>query len=193
MTVATHMMYDHILFPTDGSDPAESVLEYALQIASEHEATIHLLNVADTGRDSITTVRGEVIDVLEEEGERIVAEAAQRARDSDVSVVSEVLQGDRFPNEAKLTEVFNERTYTPLRVIRDETPESIRETARLVGRDKKNVHEELTTLEALGVIRFEEAGRAKRPVFPHDDLVVSPLAHGRGDSTHTAVRKYLPL
>lgn len=92
----------------------------------------------------------------------------------------------RFPNESRLTEVFNERTYTLLRVIRDEAPESIRETARLVGRDKKNVHEELTTLEALGVVRFEENGRAKRPVFPYDDLVVTPLAAGAGDGATAA-------
>jgi len=88
----------------------------------------------------------------------------------------------RFPNESQLTEVFNERTYTLLRVIRDENPKSIRETARLVGRDKKNIHEELTTLEALGVIHFEEEGRAKKPVFPYDDLLVTPLAHGSDDS-----------
>jgi len=41
-------MYDQIRFPTDGSEPAESVLKYALQIAAEHEATIHVLNVVDT-------------------------------------------------------------------------------------------------------------------------------------------------
>lgn len=92
----------------------------------------------------------------------------------------------RFPNESRLTEVFNERTYTLLRVVRDETPESIRETARLVGRDKKNVHDELTTLEALGVVRFEENGRAKRPVFPYDDLIVTPLSHESGDETTAA-------
>ena len=92
----------------------------------------------------------------------------------------------RFPNESQLTKVFNERTYTLLRVIRDEGPESIRETARLVGRDKKNVHQELTTLEALGVIRFEEAGRAKKPVFPYDELIVTPLARGSGDGATAA-------
>ena len=92
----------------------------------------------------------------------------------------------RFPNESQLTDVFNERTYTLLRVIRDEEPESIRETARLVGRDKKNVHEELTTLEALGVIRLEAVGRAKKPVFPYDDLVVTPLAHDTGDGAAAA-------
>jgi len=92
----------------------------------------------------------------------------------------------RFPNESQLTDVFNERTYTLLRVIRDEKPASIRETARLVGRDKKNVHEELTMLEALGVIRLDEEGRAKKPVFSYDDLIVTPLAHGSGDETAAA-------
>jgi nucleotide-binding universal stress UspA family protein len=87
-------MYDHILFPTDGSNPAETVLEYALQIASEHEATLHVLHVADTSRDSVTRIRGKIIDVLEEEGQRVVEEAAQRAEARGISVVSEVLQGD---------------------------------------------------------------------------------------------------
>jgi len=92
----------------------------------------------------------------------------------------------RFQDEEQLTDVFNERTYTLLRVIRDEAPESIRETARLVGRDKKNVHEELTTLEALGVIRLDTAGRSRQPVFPYDDLVVTPLAQQTGDETTAA-------
>ncbi|QCC59267.1 hypothetical protein NP511_12640 [Natrinema thermotolerans] len=85
-------------------------------------------------------------------------------------------------NEQQLSDVFNERTYALLRVIRDEDPESIRETARVVGRDVKNVHEELTTLEALGIIRFDDDGRSKRPVFPYDDLIISPFAHDGGDS-----------
>lgn len=92
----------------------------------------------------------------------------------------------RFPNEAQLTDVFNERTYRLLRVIRDHEPASIRETARLVGRDKKNVHEELTTLEALGVIRFEAEGRAKKPVFPYTELVVTPLSRASDDGTPAA-------
>lgn len=50
-------MYDQILFPTDGSELADSVLDYALEIASEHEATIHILNVADTSQDNLTRIR----------------------------------------------------------------------------------------------------------------------------------------
>lgn len=86
-------MYDQILFPTDGSEPAATTLDYAIQIAAEHDATLHLLNVADTDRESLTRIRGQVVDVLEEEGERIVEEAAQRASDRGISTVSEVVQG----------------------------------------------------------------------------------------------------
>jgi predicted transcriptional regulator len=87
-----------------------------------------------------------------------------------------------FPNEKRLAETFNERTYTLLNAIRKHGPESIRETARLVERDKKNVYEELKTLETLGVIRFEEDGQSKRPVFPYDDLVIRPFDDGRKDA-----------
>jgi len=83
-----------------------------------------------------------------------------------------------LPNEEALGEIFNERTYTLLRVIREEKPSSIRETARLVDRDKKNVHEELTQLEALGVIRFEDDGYVKQPVFPYDNLFIMPFREG---------------
>ena len=72
-------MYDRILFPTDGSAPAESSLEYAVRIASEHDATLHVLNVADTTQDSLTQIRGEVVDALVQEGREIVDEAVQRA------------------------------------------------------------------------------------------------------------------
>lgn len=88
-----------------------------------------------------------------------------------------------FPDETLLTKTFNERTYTLLNLIREEAPASIRETARLVDRDKKNVHEELTTLEALGVIRFRQEGQSKRPVFPYDDLIIRPVG---GPSEDTA-------
>mgnify|MGYP000675092798 CR=1 FL=1 len=89
-------MYDQLLFPTDGSEPAESVFDYALQIAAEHDATIHVLTVVDTSQDSFARVRDDVIDVLEQDGEAIVAKAAQRATERGISVVSEVLQGEPY-------------------------------------------------------------------------------------------------
>jgi nucleotide-binding universal stress UspA family protein len=87
-------MYTRILFPTDGSDVATEAFEYVLDVAAAHDATIHVLNVADTNQDSLTLVEGQVVDVLEGEGREIIDAAADRATDRGVDVVAEVLQGD---------------------------------------------------------------------------------------------------
>ncbi|WP_380680768.1 universal stress protein [Salinigranum sp. GCM10025319] len=87
-------MYTRILFPTDGSDVAREAFDYALDVADAHDATIHVLNVADTNQDSLTMVEGRVVDVLEDKGRGIVDDAADRAADRGVDTVAEVLQGD---------------------------------------------------------------------------------------------------
>ncbi|WP_440988870.1 universal stress protein [Haloarchaeobius baliensis] len=87
-------MYDEILFPTDGSEPSMEAFEYAVDLAETYGARLHVLYVADTNRDSVTTVGGEVVDALESEGERVVADVEERAREHGVETVTEVLQGD---------------------------------------------------------------------------------------------------
>jgi nucleotide-binding universal stress UspA family protein len=86
-------MFEQILFPTDGSDGANAVFEHVLDVTKDHEATLHILNVADTTRDSVTQIQGEIVDVLEGEGEQIVEETAARAANRNVSVVTDVIQG----------------------------------------------------------------------------------------------------
>jgi len=86
-------MFERILFPTDGSAGASEALEHVLDVAEAHDATLHILNVADTTHDSVTRLQGEVVDVLEREGQRTVDAAAERAADRRVSVVTKVLQG----------------------------------------------------------------------------------------------------
>jgi nucleotide-binding universal stress UspA family protein len=90
-------MYDRILLPTDGSEEAEAVADVAFDIAATHDASVHVLNVADTTRDSVTNVRGRIVDALVEEGERIVDAVEERARDRGVTVRTAVLQGDPSP------------------------------------------------------------------------------------------------
>lgn len=80
----------------------------------------------------------------------------------------------RFSSETQLIVVFNRRAYRLLRVIRDDQLSSMRETARLVGRDKEILPVGLTALEAVGAIRFETEGPAKRPVFSYDDRLSRP-------------------
>ncbi|WP_423745090.1 winged helix-turn-helix transcriptional regulator (plasmid) [Haladaptatus sp. SPP-AMP-3] len=59
-----------------------------------------------------------------------------------------------------------------LRTIARNSPASIRETARLVGRDVRQVHDNLEELEQLGLVRFEADGRSKRPVVWYDEIAV---------------------
>ena len=60
-----------------------------------------------------------------------------------------------------------------IEAVRREGPASINETARVVDRDVKNVHEELSRLARLGIILFEEDGQSKRPVVWFDELVIN--------------------
>ena len=86
-------MFDRICVPTDGSDAAAAAFEHVLAVAADHGATVHLLHVADTTRDSVTRIGGDVVDVLEREGDSIVSDAAARAADRGVETETAVRQG----------------------------------------------------------------------------------------------------
>ncbi|MFB6068721.1 MAG: hypothetical protein ABEJ90_02215, partial [Halobacterium sp.] len=66
-------------------------------------------------------------------------------------------------------------------------PASINETARVVDRDVKNVHEERSQLAQRGIIFFEEDGQSKRPVVWFDELVITlPFDPETGDTATAA-------
>ncbi|WP_420182679.1 universal stress protein [Haloarcula sp. KBTZ06] len=46
-------MYEHILFPTDGSSGAEAALAHARTLAETHNATLHIMTVLDTSSPHI--------------------------------------------------------------------------------------------------------------------------------------------
>ncbi|WP_336338998.1 universal stress protein [Haloarcula brevis] len=46
-------MYEHILFPTDGSDGAAVALAHARELAETHDATLHVMTVLDTSSPHI--------------------------------------------------------------------------------------------------------------------------------------------
>ncbi|WP_435096942.1 universal stress protein [Halorubrum sp. N11] len=97
-------MFDRILFPTDGSDGASAAFGHVLDLAADHGATVHVLNVADTTHDSVTRIGREVVDVLEREGVEIVEAAADRAADRGVETATEVRQGGVAETIAAYTE-----------------------------------------------------------------------------------------
>ncbi|MBP1985616.1 HVO_A0114 family putative DNA-binding protein [Halolamina salifodinae] len=77
-----------------------------------------------------------------------------------------------FEDPDELLRVFSPRAIELLRVIAQEEPASMREAARLVDRDIKDVSRNLNQLAEFGVVEFEQEGRSKRPVVPFDDIEV---------------------
>ena len=88
-----------------------------------------------------------------------------------------------FESYDALSETLTPRALELIETVRRERPESINETARVVGRDVKNVHEELARLARLGIVYFESEGRRKRPVVWFEELVIElPLEPPGGDA-----------
>lgn len=72
--------------------------------------------------------------------------------------------------ERDVARVLSKVNLELLRTISEQDPSSIRKTADLVDRDVKDVHQNLTELEELNLIEFEQEGRSKRPIVPFDEI-----------------------
>jgi predicted transcriptional regulator len=83
-----------------------------------------------------------------------------------------------LPDEAALERVLSAKNLELVRTIATEKPESVRELARLVDRDIKNVSTALNRLAEIGLVEFEDSGRAKKPTVWYDrveiDIQVTP-------------------
>lgn len=75
-----------------------------------------------------------------------------------------------FESLAGVATVTKETNLNLLRAIRQHEPESISELAEIVGRDYREVHRNLSELESLDIIKFEQAGRSKKPIARYDEL-----------------------
>src|SRR6056297_3833147 len=101
-------MYEDILLPYDGSEGAAEVLHHASEIAHWADATIHVLYVADTTRDSVTVVEGQTVDALVQQGEDIVDEAAKTLDTLGVSYDTDVVQGNPAPTIVDYAERYDQ-------------------------------------------------------------------------------------
>ena len=90
-------MYDHILVPTDGSETVDRVIDAALDIAAHHDATVHLLYVADSNRPNLEAAESDVRDSLLARGESVLEDTATHARERNLHVVTVVREGDPAP------------------------------------------------------------------------------------------------
>lgn len=101
-------MYEDILLPFDGSESAAKVLHHASELAHWTNATIQVLYIADTARDSVTVVEGHTVDALVQEGKDIVAEAAKTLETLGVSYDTDVVQGNPAPGIAEYAERYDQ-------------------------------------------------------------------------------------
>lgn len=90
-----------------------------------------------------------------------------------------------FTSYDDLMETLTPRVLELIEAVRQEAPSSINETARVVDRDVKNVHEELSRLAQLGILFFEEDGQSKRPVVWFDELVITLSFEPESEDTVT--------
>jgi len=91
-----------------------------------------------------------------------------------------------FTSYDDLLSTLTPRVLDLIEAIRREEPASINAAARVVDRDVKNVHEELSRLAQLGIVFFEEEGQRKRPVVWFDELVISLPFESESSATETA-------
>ncbi len=88
-------MYDDIVLPTDGSAGMERVIDEATGLASEHDATLHALNVVNTASLSNLPMEASldaVNESLREEGETALRAVERRAPD-DIRLRTAILDG----------------------------------------------------------------------------------------------------
>jgi nucleotide-binding universal stress UspA family protein len=101
-------MYENILLPFDGSEGAAEVLYHASELANWAGATIHVLYVADSTRDSVTVVDGRTVDALVREGEDVVDEAATTLDTLGTSYGTDVVQGTPAPTIVDYAERYGQ-------------------------------------------------------------------------------------
>lgn len=89
-------MFEQILFPTDGSDGAAFAIDHVLDIAARHGSIVHIINIAERTENGLRQIRDTDITALEQEGARIVREAAEQAHQRGVDTVTDVFQGEPY-------------------------------------------------------------------------------------------------
>jgi nucleotide-binding universal stress UspA family protein len=100
-------MYDRILVPTDGSEPANRAVEHTLELAERYGSTIYVLHVVDTARYGEPALSSAeiVINELEERGYEILEEVADRADDRGVTAKTKLCHG---PPHQEITDYADE-------------------------------------------------------------------------------------
>lgn len=89
-------MYETILFPTDGSDTAADAADHAINLAKQHDASLHVLYVVDHQRVSQMAPKlgtDHIKEQLQSEGEKITNEVADAASSAGLDTTTSLREG----------------------------------------------------------------------------------------------------
>ncbi|WP_049928257.1 universal stress protein [Halopiger goleimassiliensis] len=89
-------MYDRLLVPTDGSNHADAAATKAFALATAIDATVHVLCVVETGPLGSIDLPGDTESaesVFADRARGFVDRIADRGRDRDVAVETEIREG----------------------------------------------------------------------------------------------------
>ncbi|SEL34614.1 universal stress protein [Haloferax larsenii] len=100
-------MFDKILLPIDDSTEKSHVLHHVSELSHWADATVRLLYVADTTRDSVTVVNRGVVDALEQKGKDIVEEATKTFDTLGVDCETDVVQGNPAPTIVEYADEYD--------------------------------------------------------------------------------------
>lgn len=102
-------MFDRILIPTDGSEPAEHAIPTGIDLAAAHDATVYAMYVVEpvplggyaAGMSTASSEHGEYTEQQEAEAEAALDIVSEAGLEADVDVVETVKYGE--PDEAIVT------------------------------------------------------------------------------------------
>lgn len=88
-------MFDQILIPTDGSEPARSAARRGIELARIHDAELHVLYVAEpvplgrftTGPEPAAAEHSEIVEQQREEGQAAIDEIVELAMEAGIETV----------------------------------------------------------------------------------------------------------
>ncbi|QFU81540.1 universal stress protein [Natronorubrum aibiense] len=101
-------MFDTILVPTDGSAHAEAAAETAIELATHHDAAIHVVCVADTGPLGDLRLPGDAAsaeEAMRGRAQEHVDSVVERVESAGLDVTGTVLEG---PPEHELLEYVDD-------------------------------------------------------------------------------------
>lgn len=99
-------MFDRILIPTDGSVPATDAARKGVELATEHDATVHVLSSVEpiplgkfsTGPEPASAEHSEIVEEQQTEANDAIDSIVELCEEHDVDAIEALVYGD--PHQA---------------------------------------------------------------------------------------------